>query len=203
MKFLKFLPALLVAIALVGTVGCGGGEKTTAEQQKAAVTEQAKERVIQDTLRQVNQLQSMVEALGEENANLRRSVGEMQERLIIQRERMNDANRLATQIRTGLAEETARLATPAPAPEPERRGGFAGFLFVVLIIIIGIIILILLIRAFAGGRNEFDGEDDDFDDLDDEDFGFEDDDEDFEDEIGDDKDGDDDASDDDKDDKKK
>ncbi|MCC5877384.1 MAG: hypothetical protein JJU11_14280 [Candidatus Sumerlaeia bacterium] len=183
-KFFKFLPALLVAVALVGT-GCGGGD--SAEQQAQATAQAAdKEALIRDTLRQVNQMQTLVEALSEENASLRRSVGEMQERLIIQRERINDVNRQVSQTRSNLAEGSSRLATPPPAPETGR--GLGGFLFLILIIVIGIVVLIIIIRAFAGGGNDFDGEYHDFDHLDDEDFGFEDDDEDFEDEIEDEKD---------------
>lgn len=184
MKFLKFLPALLVAVALVGT-GCGGGQ--SAEHQAQATAQAAdKEALIRDTLRQVNQLQTLVESLSEENASLRRSAGEMQERLIIQRERINDINRQVSQTRANLSDGSSRLAVPPVEPETSR--GIGGFLFLILIIVIGIIVLIIIIKAFAGDRNDFDGEDDDFDDLDDEDFGFEDDEEDFEDEIEDEKD---------------
>ncbi len=176
MKSLTLLPALILALALVAA-GCGAPEEPAAPAA-APETPREQQQLIDNLVREVDELSRIASHLEAENESLRREVGAANDRVILLRQSIQDLSRRTDNVRraAGAISPEAIAAPPAPAeapPEERTRNIFSLILFIIVILVI-IFIVIRLMRS----RSEFDEEDDDFDDFeDDDDLGFDEDEE--------------------------
>ena len=177
MKFVRFLPALLLAI-VVFAAGCGESK----EKQQLDQLSKEQQALVASTLKDINAAKSEVDRISNQMSALSAQTQELGFSLRDSQKELSALTGKLDALATNLGASSESLASQSASANEAVSGGSW---FKVLLLIVGIIFIIGLIYLVLRSRSDYDDEDDDFADFEDDDFAdFEDDfeDEDFEDE---------------------
>lgn len=166
----KFLPALLIALAIV-VAGCGESQ----EKKQLDQLTQNQATVLADTIKEINALSNQVARLSADNKRIAESARALEFDMQSNQRSLDDlANRMG-ELQSNLGTHSGALRQQAGTSDRQvaTSGGWLWNLFKIFVIIVFILIIIGLAIFFLRGRGDYNEEDDDLADF--EDDGFEDD----------------------------